>query len=240
MGSAPPSPAPLLEFEALLRRPGGYRLKLHLALPAGVTVLCGPSAAGKSTTLDILAGHLLPDAGRLLLGGRTLLLRVDGRPPQCFVGPAQRRIGYVMQAPGLFPQLDVARNLAYGLFGWPRAAQKARLAELTDALDLGALLRRRPAELSGGERQRVALGRALAPAPQALLLDEPLSAVDLAQRDSLLERLRRLLLPLAIPVLYVTHSAHEERFFATALRPSLRLQAQPDGTIEVGTAGSAE
>jgi molybdate transport system ATP-binding protein len=230
-----------LELQALVRRDGGYSLHLELALSAGVTVLIGPSGAGKSTTLDLIAGHLVPTSGCLELDGQPLFSRQAGQRPACNVAVAARRIGYVMQSPALFPHLTVAENLAYGLHRWPPAARRARLGALSESLGLESLLGRRPLSLSGGERQRVALGRALGPEPQALLLDEPLSAVDLGQRDPLLERLAALLLPLAIPVLYVTHSSEEQRFFAAAGRPSLRLQMRPSGDgIEVVTNSSGE
>lgn len=221
---------PILVADATLRRPTGFSLRLELALPRGVTVLVGPSGAGKSTTLDLLAGHLLPDDGRIELDGVTLFSRDSAGGPGVAIPVQKRRIGYVMQSPGLFPHLDVRRNLTYGLFDWPPAERQARLVELSSALGLTSLLSRFPRSLSGGERQRVALGRALAPRPRALLLDEPLSAVDLPQRDALLGRLRELLAALDIPVLYVTHSLEEQRFFSGPSQPALRLQAQADGS----------
>lgn len=225
----------ILVADATLRRPTGFALRLRLALPRGVTVLVGPSGAGKSTTLDLLAGHLLPDSGRIELDGVTLFSRDTSTDLAISVPVQKRRIGYVMQSPGLFPHLDVRHNLAYGLFDWSKTEREARLVELSDALGLTPLLSRFPRSLSGGERQRVALGRALAPRPRALLLDEPLSAVDLPQRDALLGRLRELLAALAIPVLYVTHSLEEQRFFTNPSQPALRLQAQADGNgVEIG------
>jgi len=224
---------PALRVQAQLTRPPSFLLNIKLALPRGVTVLLGPSGAGKSTTLDILAGHLVPDFGRIELDGALLFQREPGAPPQVNVPPQKRRIGYVMQSSSLFSHLDVRNNLAYGLFGWPRAQRQARIAELAEALRLTPLLSRFPWALSGGERQRVALGRALAPRPAALLLDEPLSAVDLPQRDTLLASLRKLLGALDIPVLYVTHSVEEQRFFAALAdfehgHPALELRPRPD------------
>lgn len=231
--------SPIFVADATLRRSTGFSLRLRLALPRGVTVLVGPSGAGKSTTLDLLAGHLLPDSGRIDLDGVTLFSRdpaVSSSRPAVAVPVQQRRIGYVMQSPGLFPHLDVRRNLAYGLFDWPKPEREARLVELSEALGLTPLLSRFPRSLSGGQRQRVALGRALAPRPRALLLDEPLSAVDLPQRDALLERLRELLAALDIPVLYVTHSLEEQGFFSGPSQPALRLQAQADGSgVEIAS-----
>lgn len=215
-----------------LRRPGGYALHVDLHLPVGVSVLLGPSGAGKSTTLDLLAGHIVPDEGEILLGSRVLLRWLPGQPRLCLPAEA-RHIGYVMQAPSLFPHLDVAANIAYGLFAEPRAVRLARVDELTETLDLRGLLTRSIASLSGGERQRVALARALAPRPRALLLDEPLSAVDLAGRDGLLRRLRELLSGLAIPVLWVTHSVEEQGFFAGSGAAVYGLAAGAGGAVVI-------
>lgn len=223
-----PNGALALRAHLALRRSPGFRLDVSLALPPGVTVLLGPSGAGKSTILDMLAGHLLPDAGHIELGDTVLLRRENGLRPTCNLLAQARRIGYVMQTSALFPHLTVRANLAYGIAGLSARARDARLEEVSAALDLSALLPRWPLSLSGGERQRVALGRALAPRPRALLLDEPLSAVDLLHRDALLERLRNLLSALAIPVLYVTHSLEEQRFFC-ASQSGLHLRLQPSG-----------
>jgi molybdate transport system ATP-binding protein len=202
--AAASSESPLLEVAAMVRRPAAAALWIRITAPPGVTVLLGPSGSGKSTTLDVIAGHLLPEHGQVTLGGQPLLRRAPGEPATVNQPPQRRRIGYVLQSQALFPHLTVQQNLAFGLFAQPRAAR--RVAELAARLELEPLLHRRPGELSGGQRQRVALGRALAPAPRALLLDEPLSAVDLGQRRELLGRLRELLSELAIPVIYVTHS----------------------------------
>jgi molybdate transport system ATP-binding protein len=223
---------PPLVADLTLCRPLGFALNLRLRLPRGVTVLVGPSGSGKSTTLDLLAGHVRPDRGRIELFSDVLFDRQDAAtPPRIDVAVQKRRIGYVMQSPSLFPHLDVHHNLAYGLADWPPPEKAARLAELTEALGLSSLLSRQPRALSGGERQKVALARALAPRPRALLLDEPLSAVDLPQRDGLLHRLRELLAALDIPVLYVTHSLEEQRFFAASQSAgrALCLRPQADG-----------
>jgi molybdate transport system ATP-binding protein len=161
----------------------------------------------------VIAGHLLPEEGRVTLGTQTLLRREPGHPAVVNEPPQRRRIGYVQQSQALFPHLTVQENLAFGLFDRPRSQRAARITELAEQLALTNLLHRRPSELSGGQRQRVALGRALAPAPRALLLDEPLSAVDLLQRRDLLGRLRESLSLLDIPVIYVTHSEEERRFW---------------------------
>lgn len=232
MTARSPEAAGELVARLRLQRPGGYRLSVDLRLPIGISVLLGPSGAGKSTTLDLLAGHLLPDEGLIELGGRRLLRLLPGEPRLCLPAEA-RQIGYVMQAPSLFPHMNVAANLRYGLFGEPRPAQQARVAELATTLDLGALLARPIQSLSGGERQRVALARALAPRPRALLLDEPLSAVDLPGRAALLQRLQGLLPGLGIPTLWVTHSREEQQFFAELGAAVYELSSDHAGTVTI-------
>lgn len=223
-----PVPA-ALQVNVLVRRHATMVLAVDLTAPPGVTVLLGPSGAGKSTTLDVIAGYLQPDQGEVVLGAQVLFRRQPGQPPAIDQPPPLRRIGYVLQSQALFPHLTVQQNLAFGLFARPPHERQKRIAELAERLDLTPLMHRRPHELSGGQRQRVALGRALAPSPRALLLDEPLSAVDLPQRRDLLARLRDQLAGLAIPVLYVTHSDEEHRFWscpALTLRPRVTPQGQ--------------
>lgn len=201
-----------LLITAQLTRPR-FRLEVALTVPPGVTVLLGPSGAGKSTTLDLIAGHVRAQTGRIRSAGGVLFddrLGID-------VPPHRRRVGYVMQAPALFPHLDVAGNLGYGLFAAPAKARAARVRELAAQLGIVPLLHARVSDLSGGERQRVALGRALAPRPDLLLLDEPLSAVDAPGRRALLALLGELIARQGIPVLYVTHNDEE----ATLLRGRL-------------------
>ncbi len=223
----------LLQAQLSTSPDGQYRLEASLSLAAGVTVLMGPSGAGKSTILDLLAGHRLPDAGRIVLGDTVLLHKQAGQPPSVLVGPEKRQIGYVMQQPMLFPHLSVGQNLAYGIAQRPQAEQTTRVRDLAEALQLESLLLRKPSELSGGQRQRVALGRALAIRPSALLLDEPLSAVDLGQRTALLARLQAMLADLHIPVLYVTHSQEEQRFWdAPTLTLTPRVATPSCVTVE--------
>jgi len=203
---------------------GDTQLRCELSLPVGITVLMGPSGSGKSTTLDLLAGHKIADSGQLSLHETLLFRRQTGQPPSCFVPPQKRRMGYVMQQPMLFPHLSVEQNLAYGIAHLHPTERTKRVQEIAADLQIDTLLKRKPQELSGGQRQRVALGRALVPEPMALLLDEPLSAVDLAQRETLLKRLYEVLRVLHIPVLYVTHSLFERDFFSAPtleVRPSI-------------------
>ncbi|HRI53854.1 MAG TPA: ATP-binding cassette domain-containing protein, partial [Pseudomonadota bacterium] len=131
-----------LQVEALVRRRGSAVLWLRIAAPSGVTVLLGPSGAGKSTTLDVIAGHLLPEHGQVTLGEQTLLRRAPGQPAAINQPPQRRRIGYVLQSQALFPHLTVQQNLAFGLFGQPPAERRQRVTELAARLELGALLHR--------------------------------------------------------------------------------------------------
>ena len=171
----------------------------------GVAVLFGPSGAGKTLTLQCLAGLIRPDAGRIVVDDRVLFDSATGvdLPPQ------HRRVGYVFQGYALFPHLTVGQNVAFGLRDRPRAERLARAAEVMERLGLGGLEHRRPGELSGGQRQRVALGRALAIDPALLLLDEPLSALDAPLRRSLRDELRTILRGWGTAAVLVTHDFTE-------------------------------
>jgi molybdate transport system ATP-binding protein len=189
----------------LVKRLPGFTLDVAWDAADGVAVLFGPSGAGKTVTLQCLAGLVRPDAGRIAVGGETFFdsdARID-------LAPQRRRIGYVFQGYALFPHLTVAENVGFGLRGRPRAARARRVAEVVERLGLGGLERRRPRELSGGQRQRVALGRALAIDPALLLLDEPLSALDGPLRRTLRDELRQTLADWRIAAVVVTHDFTE-------------------------------
>jgi molybdate transport system ATP-binding protein len=183
----------------------GFTLDVAWSVGDGVAVLFGPSGAGKSLTLQCLAGLMRPDEGRITVDGHVLFDSVSGAnlPPQ------RRRVGYVFQGFALFPHLTVAGNVAFGLRDRPRAEREARAAEVLARLGLETLAHRYPGELSGGQRQRVALGRALAPDPALLLLDEPLSALDLPLRRALRDELRTVLAQWGKAAVVVTHDVTE-------------------------------
>lgn len=190
---------------ALKHRFGGFTLDATFRADTGVTALFGPSGAGKTSIVHMLAGLACPDSGRIVVGGRTVLNTAEN----IFVPPEQRRAGLVFQDARLFPHMSVERNL---LFGWRRAPVRVPLGEIgrmVAMLGLENLLKRHPRNLSGGEKNRVALGRALLSSPDYLLLDEPLAALDAARRDEILPYLERLRDIARIPMIYVSHARDE-------------------------------
>lgn len=183
---------------------GGFALDVDLRCDARVAVLFGPSGSGKTTLFEIALG-LHPGARPTVrLGGRWL-----DDPQRSLSLPIEARaLGWVPQEPMLFPHLDVAGNLRFGLRRAGADGARA-LAGAIEVLELGPLLARRVDALSGGERARVALGRALASGPRALLLDEPLASLDLALRARVLPYLLRVRDALGLPILYITHDPDE-------------------------------
>ena len=187
---------------------------------AGVTVavesgrllaVLGPSGCGKTTLLRTVAGMDRPDAGTVQLGERIL----EG--PGVHVTPEHRAIGLVPQEGALFPHLDVARNIAFGLHRLPRAERAARVERLLHLVDLAGLGRRRPHQLSGGQQQRVALARALAPDPDLVLLDEPFSALDTGLRASIRAEVAATLRAAGTTSVLVTHDQVEAMTMADTL-----------------------
>ncbi|HEY6101122.1 MAG TPA: ABC transporter ATP-binding protein, partial [Anaeromyxobacter sp.] len=213
-----------LSFDVVRRFPRGptVRAAADLALDGGpVTVLFGPSGAGKTTVLRALAGLDRPDEGTIRFAGETWFDGASG----AFLPPQRRAVGLLFQEYALFPHLRVEGNVGYGLRRLGRAARAARVRELAARLRIEALLHRRPAELSGGQRQRVALARALAPSPRLLLLDEPLSALDEPSRAELRGELRRTLEASGVPAIVVTHDRVE------ALALGDRMMVMVDGAV---------
>ena len=182
-----------------------FSLDVEFSAAPGFTILFGASGSGKTTLLDCVAGLANPDAGKIAVGERVLFdvsTRVD-------VPVAKRGVGYVLQDLALFPHLTVEQNTEYGLAHLPRPARKQRAAAMLLEFHIDHLRQQRPAQISGGERQRVALARALVTDPCALLLDEPLAALDAATKGKILDDLRRWNQAHRIPILYVTHSREE-------------------------------
>ena len=182
---------------------GELRLDVALEVAAGECLaLAGPSGAGKSSVLRIAAGLLRPRAGRVACGERVWLDCARGVD----LPPEQRRCGYLFQDYALFPNLNAWQNVGYGL---PRRGRRERALELLERFGLADRAEARPRTLSGGERQRVALARALAPGPDVLLLDEPLSALDARTRAAAGRELAAVLHAAGVPALLVTHDFQE-------------------------------
>lgn len=197
-----------LEADIGLRRSGSFRLDLRLSIPPGKTVaLLGPNGAGKSTAVAALAGLLPIDRGSIALSGKMLDEPVGG----LFVDPEARKIGVVFQEYLLFPHLSAVENVAFGLRsrGVPHAVALAAARQWLERVELSGLEDRKPAELSGGESQRVALARALITEPDLLLLDEPLSALDVNTRAQLRRSLAAHLNGYPGPRLLITHDPTE-------------------------------
>jgi molybdate transport system ATP-binding protein len=200
-----PSGTATLQVEAQAAL-GDVALDVSLQVPAGTCLaLAGPSGAGKTSVLRVVAGLLRPERGAVRLRDEVWLetaTRVD-------VPPERRRCGYLFQEYALFGHLSAWQNVAYPLHGRPRAERRARALDLLERFGLGARADARPATLSGGERQRVALARALAREPDVLLLDEPLSALDARTRAHSARELAAVLRELEVPALLVTHDFAE-------------------------------
>jgi len=184
---------------------GSFNLNVHFRALAGFTILFGASGAGKTTLLDCIAGLTDPDDGRIAVGGEDLYDSEKKRN----VAAWKRRIGYVHQDLALFPHLTAGENVGYGLRTFSAAERITRSREILEAFRIVQLRDRRPAQISGGERQRVALARALVTEPRALLLDEPLAALDRPTKSSLVGDLRRWNQQHRVPILFVTHNSEE-------------------------------
>ena len=199
------------DIDVHLRR-GGFDLSVAFHAAPGLTALFGPSGAGKTSVLNMIAGILKPDRGRIAVDGQVLFdsqTRVD-------LKPEHRRVGYIFQDARLFPHMSVEANLLYG-YKLTAGARYAAPDHIIDLLGIGALRARRPASLSGGEQQRVAIGRAILASPRLLLMDEPLAALDDARKQEILPYIERLRDEVKIPILYVTHTRAEVDRLAAAV-----------------------
>ena len=180
--------------------------------------MLGPSGCGKTTTLKMIAGFEQPTAGQVFLEGED----VSHTPPH------KRNVNTVFQQYALFPHMSVFDNVAFGPRSkkLPEAEVKTRVSEMLDVVRLGDFAQRRPAQLSGGQQQRVALARALVNYPSALLLDEPLAALDLKLREAMQIELKRIQREVGITFVFVTHDQGE------ALTMSDRIAVMSEGRVE--------
>jgi molybdate transport system ATP-binding protein len=200
-----------LSFDAQIRLSGereneeSFHLNASFTIGSGFTILFGASGAGKTTVLDCIAGLRTPDSGFIAVDSAALFDSEKGIDL-----PAHRRqIGYLFQTLALFPHMTVQQNVEYGLSALSGAETDDRTREVAGSFGISELVNRRPSDISGGERQRVALARALVTRPRALLLDEPLTALDAATKARILDDLRSWNERHAVPILYVTHVREE-------------------------------
>jgi tungstate transport system ATP-binding protein len=196
--------SPLLEM-AVRHQVGEFTIDAQLCAAAGPLVVIGPSGAGKTILLKILAGIVRPGEGRIALNGRVFSDSASGM----FMHPKDRRVGYVPQDYALFPHLTVRGNISFGLQGLGHSESVSRVESLLNLVGLRDLGDARPKQLSGGQRQRVALARALAVNPEMLLFDEPFAAIDVPTRQTLMDDLQRLLAETNTDAIMVTHDRNE-------------------------------
>lgn len=189
-----------VRVENITKRYGDVYASDHVTLSfqdGKLTTLLGPSGSGKTTLLRVVAGLTKPDSGRVFFGDKDVTR----------IPPHKRAIGFVFQSIALFPHMDVARNVAFGLKmrGYPKEQWQKRIDETLELLHIRELRNRRSRQLSGGQAQRVAIARVLAPDPEILLLDEPLSSLDAKLVEEFRYEIRRIQKETAKTAIYVTH-----------------------------------
>ncbi|WP_112816007.1 molybdenum ABC transporter ATP-binding protein [Ensifer sp.] len=209
-------------------RLGDFTVDAAFTSDGGVTALFGRSGSGKTSLINIIAGLLKPESGRVVLDGDI----IADSERRIFTSVHRRRFGYVFQEARLFPHLSVASNLAYGRWFAGKSGKAADTGRVVEMLGIGHLLERNPSALSGGERQRVAIGRALLAAPRLLLMDEPLAALDEARKAEILPYLERLRDDAGIPIVYVSHSVSE------VARLAQRVVVLEDGRVKASGAAA--
>ena len=192
-------------------------------------VILGPSGCGKTTILRLIAGFIAPDTGSISIGGE-----LASKNSRIIKSPEQRNLGMVFQDLALWPHLSVKGNIEFGLKakGMPKTERKERIQEILTLVGMAGYEDRKPAELSGGQQQRVALARALVLEPTVLLMDEPLSSLDLELNIRLRKEILRLHEKLGFTLLYVTHDRDEAFDMATRLVIMNKGRMEYDGTVE--------
>jgi molybdate transport system ATP-binding protein len=193
------------------KRKNEFLLDISLTIENGITVLLGASGSGKTTTLRLIAGILTPDEGIIKLDSETYFdstQKID-LPIQ------KRRVGFVFQDYALFPHLTAEQNIAYGIKAGTKQFKYEKALEMLALFRIEHIKGQLPHEISGGEQQRVALARALASDPAIVLLDEPLSAVDVETRVKLLDEIEFAQRRTNIPFIYITHNEAEARRLET-------------------------
>ena len=208
---------------------GSFRLETQFEVEEGsITAIFGKSGAGKTSTINAIAGLTRPDVGVIQIGNTTLFdqnLRIN-------LPIYKRQIGYVFQDDRLFPHMTVRNNLIYGTPKNRDVANSLNLTDITGLLELAPLLERRPRTLSGGEKQRVAIGRALLANPKLLLMDEPLASIDVQHRFEILPFIQRVREKTGITIIYVTHALEEVIFIADQIILLSEGQVTAQGTVE--------
>ena len=205
---------------------GAFNLDIRFTTEHGITILFGPSGSGKTTTLRAIAGIIKPDEGSITLRHISLFDSATGID----LSIQKRRVGYVFQDYALFPHLTAEQNVSYGIKNHSKPERREEARTMLALLKIDHIRRRYPVNMSGGEQQRVALARALASDPSLVLLDEPLSAVDVETRSGLLEEIATAQARTGIPFIYVTHNTAE------AIRLGSQVVILDQGSVKlVGT-----
>jgi molybdate transport system ATP-binding protein len=197
---------------------GDFVVSVQQKIESSVTGLFGPSGSGKSTLLGLLGGFIKPDSGHIILDGSCLF----DSAKRVNLAPHMRSIGTLFQDGRLFPHLSIKKNLTYGLNLIAEENRVIQFDAIVEMLELSDFLARRPHELSGGEIQRVALGRALLTSPKLLLLDEPLSSLDMRLRQQILPFLKLIKDEIKIPMIYVSHDMSEIKYLTDKI---MRIEA---------------
>jgi len=212
----------VLELQSISKKFGKFRINnINLVVGKKYFVLLGPTGAGKSVLLEIIAGLLTPDRGKIRLNDVDITLT----PPE------KRKIGFVPQDYALFPHLSVFKNIEYGL-RIKGVKDTDMVVKLSEKLGIKHLLDRKTTNLSGGEKQRVALARALIIQPELILLDEPFSAVDLRTKEMLMNELKRVHAEFDVPVIHVTHSFIEAAMLADRVAVMMNGEIVEEGAVK--------